>query len=70
MKIRLHIQDGCTIASLSAEFGSSHVTISNWSKNYCQECQYNDEAKSEYDLMQEIRKLRQEKIEIEKENNF
>lgn len=68
--VRLHIQDGRTIASLSAEFGASHATISNWIKNYRQECQHNDEAKSEYDLMQEIRKLRQEKIELEKENNF
>ena len=68
--VRQHIQEGRTISSLAAEFGASHATISNWIKNYRQECQHNDEAKSEYDLMQEIRKLRQEKAELEKENNF
>lgn len=68
--VKFHIQDGRTIASLSAEFGASHAAISNWIKNYRQECQHNDEAKSEYDLMQEIRRLRQEKAELEKENNF
>ena len=68
--VRQHLQDGRTITSLAAEFGASSATISNWIKNYRQECQHNDEAKSEYDLMQEIRKLRQEKAELEKENNF
>lgn len=68
--VKQHIQDGRTIASLSAEFGASKASISNWIRNYRQECQENDEAKSEYDLMQQIRKLQQEKFELEKENNF
>lgn len=68
--VRQHIQDGRTISSLAVEFGASNATISNWIKNYRQECQNNDEAKSEYDLMQEIRKLRQKKAELEKENTF
>ena len=37
---------------------------------YREECQTNDEAKSQLELMEEVRKLRQEKAELEKENDF
>lgn len=68
--VRRHIQDGRTIASLSAEYGASKATISNWIRNYREECQTNDEAKSEYELMQEVRRLRKQLEEAEKENRF
>lgn len=68
--VRCHIQDGRTIASLSAEYGASKATISNWVRNYREECQTNDEAKSEYELMQEVRCLRKQLEEAEKENRF
>ncbi len=35
--VKQHLQDGCTIASLAAEYGSSHATISNWIRNYREE---------------------------------
>ena len=66
----LHLRDGRTIASLAAEYGVSKATISNWVKTYREECQTNDEAKSELELLEEIRSLRQEKAELEKENDF
>ena len=68
--VKQHIQDGRTIASLSAEYGASKATISNWVRNCREECRNNDEAKNEYELMQEVRKLRQQLEEAEKENRF
>lgn len=65
-----HIRDGRTLASLSAEYGISRATVSNWVKAYREECQINDEAKSELELLEEVRRLRQENAELEKENNF
>ena len=66
----LHLRDGRTIASLAAEYGVSKATVSNWVKANREECQTNDEAKSELELLEEIRKLRLEKAELEKENDF
>ena len=68
--VKEHIQDGRTLNSLAAEYGVSHATISNWVRSYREECQTNDEAKNEYELMQEVRKLRQQLEEAEKENRF
>lgn len=68
--VKLHIQDGRTIRSLATEYGIGHASISNWIKHYREECQTNDAAKSEYELMQEIQKLRQELAETKKENDF
>lgn len=68
--VKLHIQDGRTLASLAAEYGVCTATISNWIRTYREECQTNDAAKSEYELMQEVNKLRQELAEAKKENDF
>ena len=65
-----HIRDGRPLASLSAEYGISKATVSNWVKAYREECQINDEAKSELELLEEVRRLWQENAELEKENNF
>jgi len=40
--VKQHIQDGRTIASLSAEYGASKAAISNWVHNYSEECQTKD----------------------------
>lgn len=68
--VKLHIQDGRTLASLAAEYGICTASISNWIRAYREECQTNDAAKSEYELMQEVNQLRQELAEAKKENNF
>ena len=65
-----HLRDGRTIASLAAEYGVSNATISNWVRAYREECHTNDEAKSEIELLEEVRRLRLEKAELEKENDF
>ena len=68
--VRLHIQDGWTLKSLAAEYGVSQASISNWVRHYRKECQTNNKEKSQLELMEEVRKLRQEKAELEKENDF
>ena len=65
--VREHIQDGRTLVSLAAEYGVAKATISNWVRAYREECQTNDSEKSQLELMEEVRKLRQEKAELEKE---
>ena len=42
-----HIQDGRTLKSLAAEYGVSKASISNWVRAYREECQTNEEAKSQ-----------------------
>ena len=68
--VREHIQDGRTIASLAAEYGVSRATVSNWVRAYREGCLTNDEEKTQLELMEEVRKLRMEKLELEKENLF
>ena len=68
--VKLHIQKGRTLSSLAAEYGVCTATISNWIRTYREECQTNDAAKSELELMQEVSKLRQELAESKKENEF
>ena len=68
--VKVHIQDGRTIASLAAEYGVSTASISNWVRTYREECQTNNATKSEYELMQEVHKLRQELAEAKKENDL
>lgn len=68
--VKLHIQDGRTIASLAAEYVISRATVSNWIRAYREECQTNEAAKSEMELMEEVRQLRKKLAEAEKENDF
>jgi Transposase. len=68
--VRAHIQDGRTLGSLAAEYGVSKATISNWVRAYREECQNNESEMSQLELMEEVRRLRQEKAELEKENLF
>ncbi|SET02550.1 transposase, partial [[Clostridium] polysaccharolyticum] len=68
--VRLHLEQGRTIKSLSEEYGVSTASVSNWVNQFRKECQNNSQAKEEYDSMQEILKLRKELAEARKENEF
>ena len=68
--VRLHLEEGRTIRSLADEYDISKASISNWVKNYREECQTNHEANEEYDYMMENRKLRKQLEEKEKEILF
>ena len=52
-----------------AEYGISRATVSNWVCSYHKECQNNDEEKSQLKMMEELRRLRCEKAELEKKNS-
>lgn len=68
--VRLHLEEGRTIKSLSEEYEVSKAGISNWVKSYREECETNHEAKEEYDYMQENLRLHKELEELKKENQF
>ena len=68
--VREHIQDGRTLVSLAAEYGVSKATVSNWVRAYREECQVNCHEKTQLELMEEMHRLRQEKVELQKENDF
>ncbi len=53
--VKLHIQDGRTIASLAAEYGICHATVSNWIRAYREECQTNDAAVLKDDNTKSVR---------------
>ena len=53
-----------------AEYGISRAAVSNWVCSCREECQNNDEEKSQLETMEELRRLRREKAELEKENSF
>ncbi len=68
--VRLHIEEGRTLSSLADEYGVSKASISIWVRNYREECQTNQETKTEHSFMQENRRLRKQLEEMQKENQF
>ena len=65
--VRQHLVEGRSLKSLSEEFSVSKSGISNWVKQYREECRTNTEAKQEHDLMAENLRLRKQLEETEKE---
>ena len=51
--VRLHLEGGRSIKGLAAEYGVSKASISNWTKQFREECQINEEAQADYDFMKE-----------------
>lgn len=68
--VKLHIQDDRTISSLAAEYGVCHATVSNWIRAYREECQTNDAAKSENELMQEVRRSARNLQNLKRKTTF
>ena len=68
--VRMHLEEGRTIKSLSEEYHVSENGIGYWLKKYREECSKDPAAKEEYDLMKENLKLRKELEEMKKENEF
>ena len=62
--VRMHLEEGRTIKSLSEEYHVSENGIGYWLKKYREECSKNPAAKEEYDLMKENLKLRKELEEM------
>ena len=53
--VYLHLNEGRTIASLSAEYGFAKSTYREWEKKYCEECLENEEE-TEFTTLQELPK--------------
>jgi transposase len=68
--IRLHLEEGRTIKSLTDEYNLGNGTLQYWLKKHRKECENNPQLKTETDQMHEIRRLRKELVETQKENEF
>ena len=72
--VRLHIEEGRTYKSLTAEYGVSKASISKWCREFSEECQQkalsNPDAQNNLELMKENNRLRKELEEARKENLF
>ena len=62
--VRLHLEEGRTYKSITAEYGVSKASISKWCREISEECrtkvQLNPEAGNELELMKENFRLRRE----------
>ena len=61
--VRLHLEEGRSLKGLAAEYGVSKASISNWTKQFREECQKNEEAQADYDFMKENLKLKRQLAE-------
>ena len=75
--VRLHLEEGRTLQSLSAEYGVAKLSITIWCRKFSKfskECREqaltNPTAQNELELMKENRRLRAELEEARKENLF
>ena len=56
--VRLHLEEGRSLKGLASEYGVSKASISNWTKQFREECQTNEKAQTDYDFMKENLKLK------------
>lgn len=68
--VRLHLEEGRTYQSITAEYGVSKSSISKWCSELRNECQTSPIIKAEYDNMKEMLRLKRENEELRKENLF
>lgn len=72
--VRLHLEEGRTYNSITAEYGVSKASISKWCREFSEERQKkvikNPDTTNEIDLMKENLQLRKELEEAKKQNLF
>ena len=72
--VRLHLEEGRTLKSLSAEYGVAKANITIWCRKFSNGCWEqaltNPIVPNELEIMKENRKLRAELEEARKENLF
>ncbi|OXS24608.1 MAG: transposase [Acetobacterium sp. MES1] len=68
--IRLHLEEGRTIKSLTDEYNLGSGTLRYWLDKHRKECKTNPQLQNETDQMLEIRQLKKELAEAKKENEF
>ena len=70
MVIRLHLEEGRTIESITKEYNLGKGTLRYWLKQLRKECQTNPVIKEENEKYEEINRLHKELSEVRKENQF
>ena len=68
--VRLHLEGGRSLRSLSEEYDASKASISKWIHTYREECQIDPKSGAEYDSLIENRNLKKQLEELKKENQF
>lgn len=68
--VRLYLEEGRSLKGLASKYGVSKAGISNWTKQFREECQTNEEAQTNYDFMKENLRLKKQLAELQKENDF
>ena len=72
--VRLHLEEGRTYKSITAEYSVSKASISKWCREFSEECQakadINPNTLNEAELMKKNLRLRRELEESRKENLF
>lgn len=68
--IRLHLEDGRTIQSLTKEYNLGSGTLKYWLEKHREECKIDPQIQSQTEAMKEIQKLKKELAEAKKENDF
>lgn len=61
---------GQSLKGFAAEYEVSKASISNWTKQFREKCQTNEEAQADYDFMKENLKLKRQLAELQKEKDF
>ncbi len=68
--IRLHLEEGRSIKSLTDEYNLGSGTLRYWLNKHREECKINPQLQNETNQMIEIRRLKKELAQIQKENDF
>lgn len=68
--VRLRLEEGRTIKSITTEYSISKETIRRWCNELKEKCRTSPDTKTEYDNMKEMLKLKRENEELRKENLF
>jgi len=68
--VHLHLEEGHTIKAIMEEYKVSKASISNWVKQFRNQCQPSQETKGIYDYMKENLKLKKELEAMKKETLF
>lgn len=68
--IRLHLEDGRTISSLNKEYQLGSGTLNSWLRTYRKDCDVNPQQNEEKASYEEVRLLRKQLEELQKENRF
>ena len=68
--LRLHLEEGRSIKSLTAEYNLGRGTLTYWLKKYREECENDPIKQNESISFEETKRLRKEIAELKKENDF